>query len=150
MMPHDLVAEMMENERELLDEMARHFTQAAAELRAAHVLLGKALAEGYLPARHASGSRLQKIDEAIQRQYGFTRRELRHESRKQPFVEARQLAMWLTRKTTRLSLPGIGERFARDHTTVLHAVRRVEGWSGSRAAIRDELYARVLAESGAC
>jgi len=41
-------------------------------------------------------------------------------------VEARQMAMYLVRKLTNLSLPDIGQEFARDHTTVLHATRKVE------------------------
>jgi chromosomal replication initiator protein len=39
----------------------------------------------------------------------------------------RQAAMWLAKKLTTRSLPDIGRRFGdRDHTTVLHAVRRIE------------------------
>ncbi len=41
-------------------------------------------------------------------------------------VEARQMAMYLVRKLTNLSLPDIGQEFARDHSTVLHAIRKVE------------------------
>ena len=40
---------------------------------------------------------------------------------------ARQLAMYLTRELTDLSLPEIARAFnRRDHTTVMHAIRRVE------------------------
>jgi chromosomal replication initiator protein len=39
----------------------------------------------------------------------------------------RQIAMYLTRQITHRSMPAIGEAFGgRDHTTVLHAIRRVE------------------------
>ena len=41
-------------------------------------------------------------------------------------AEARQVAMYLIRKLTNLSLPDIGKEFARDHTTVLYAIRKVE------------------------
>ena len=41
-------------------------------------------------------------------------------------AEARQMAMYLIRKLTNLSLPDIGKEFARDHTTVLYAIRKVE------------------------
>ena len=41
-------------------------------------------------------------------------------------VEARQIAMYLIRKLTNLSLPDIGKEFARDHSTVLYAIRKVE------------------------
>ena len=48
--------------------------------------------------------------------------------RKRQFVRARQLAMWLIRMTSSDSYPHIGESFqGRDHTTVMHAIRVVDG-----------------------
>ena len=41
-------------------------------------------------------------------------------------AEDRQIAMYLIRKLTNLSLPDIGKEFARDHSTVLYAIRKVE------------------------
>ena len=41
-------------------------------------------------------------------------------------AEARQIAKYLIRKLTNLSLPDIGKEFARDHSTVLYAIRKVE------------------------
>ena len=41
-------------------------------------------------------------------------------------AEARQMAMYLIRKLTNLSLPDIGKEFGRDHSTVLYAIRKVE------------------------
>ena len=41
-------------------------------------------------------------------------------------AEARQMAMYLIRKLTNLSLPDIGKEFAKDHSTVLYAIRKVE------------------------
>ena len=40
--------------------------------------------------------------------------------------EARQIAMYLIRQMTNLSLPDIGREFNRDHSTVIHAIRKVE------------------------
>ena len=43
-------------------------------------------------------------------------------------VRPRQIAMWLTKSLTSMSYPAIGESFGgRDHTTVLHAVRTIDG-----------------------
>lgn len=41
-------------------------------------------------------------------------------------TEARQIACYLVRKLTNLSLPDIGKEFNRDHTTILYAIRKVE------------------------
>jgi len=56
------------------------------------------------------------IDEAV----------LRGTLKKKNVAEARQMAMYLVRNLTNLSLPDIGKEFGRDHSTVLYAIRRVE------------------------
>ncbi len=56
-----------------------------------------------------------------------TPEELVGPSRKQPLARSRQIAMYLCREHTDLSLPKIGKRFGgRDHTTVIHAVDKVK------------------------
>jgi len=60
--------------------------------------------------------------------YGLTAGELTGPSRKQPLARSRQIAMYLCREHTDLSLPKIGNAFGgRDHTTVLHAVEKIKG-----------------------
>ena len=51
---------------------------------------------------------------------------LRGSQRTKNVAEARQIAMYLIRKLTNLSLPDIGLEFAKDHSTVLHSIRKVE------------------------
>ena len=51
---------------------------------------------------------------------------LRSTQKNKGVAEARQIAQYLIRKLTNLSLPDIGKEFARDHTTVLYAIRKVE------------------------
>ncbi|MDH4119562.1 MAG: chromosomal replication initiation protein, partial [Acidimicrobiia bacterium] len=63
---------------------------------------------------------------ATARLYGFGVDEMTGSSRRQPLVLARQIAMYLCRELTDLSLPKIGVLFGgRDHTTVLHAVEKI-------------------------
>jgi chromosomal replication initiation ATPase DnaA len=53
--------------------------------------------------------------------------EMQSEHRARKVARPRQVAMWLCKQLTTRSLPDIGNRFGfRDHTTVLHAVRRIE------------------------
>ena len=55
-------------------------------------------------------------------------------------VRPRQVAMYLAKTLTLRSLPEIGRRFGgRDHTTVLHAVRKIEGLVGNDAMLADEI-----------
>ena len=58
--------------------------------------------------------------------FGVTREELLGSERTRLFVQARHVAMYLLRTDLGMSLPEIGERLNRDHTTVLHACRKVE------------------------
>ncbi|MDQ3953470.1 MAG: chromosomal replication initiator protein DnaA [Actinomycetota bacterium] len=58
--------------------------------------------------------------------YDVTAEEICSSSRSRPLVNARQMAMYLCRELTDLSLPKIGERFGgRDHSTVLYAMHKV-------------------------
>ena len=55
-------------------------------------------------------------------------------------VRPRQVAMYLAKTLTLRSLPEIGRRFGgRDHTTVLHAVRKIEGLVGNDMALAEEI-----------
>jgi len=57
-------------------------------------------------------------------------------------VRPRQVAMYLAKILTLRSLPEIGRRFGgRDHTTVLHAVRKIESLAGNDNAFAEEIEA---------
>jgi chromosomal replication initiator protein len=57
--------------------------------------------------------------------YGIDKEALLSHRRRRTASLPRHVAMYLARKHTRESLPAIGAYFGRDHTTVLHAVRKV-------------------------
>ncbi|MGH2752318.1 MAG: chromosomal replication initiator protein DnaA [Actinomycetota bacterium] len=59
--------------------------------------------------------------------YDITPDEIRSSNRSRPLVNARQMAMYLCRELTDLSLPEIGRRFGgRDHSTVVHANNKIK------------------------
>ncbi len=61
-------------------------------------------------------------------------------SRRRPLVDARQIAMYVTRSMTDLSFPDIGRAFGdRDHTTVMHACRKIERVMGENQAVFDHV-----------
>ena len=64
-------------------------------------------------------------------------------SKKRPanIARPRQIAMYLAKELTQKSLPEIGELFGgRDHTTVLHAVRKISAERGTDAQLNHELH----------
>lgn len=57
---------------------------------------------------------------------GLTSADILGPVREKPFIRARQRAMYLARQATDRSLPELGRRFGgRDHTTILHALRKI-------------------------
>jgi len=61
-------------------------------------------------------------------------------SRSRTLVNARQVAMYLCRELTDLSLPKIGQEFGgRDHTTVMHAERKIRQLIGERRSLFDQI-----------
>ncbi|WP_439622220.1 DnaA/Hda family protein [Gemmata sp.] len=67
--------------------------------------------------------------------FGITERALLGPSRLRSVLVPRQVAMYLARELVGLSLPRIGAAFGRDHTTVLHACRKIEGAVKQDAAL---------------
>ena len=58
--------------------------------------------------------------------FDITRKELLGVSRLRRVIVPRQVAMYLARRSGKLSWPRIGAAFDRDHSTVMHACRKVE------------------------
>ena len=72
--------------------------------------------------------------------FGLNLEDLTSADRTRTIVLARQIAMYLCRELTDLSLPRIGELFGgRDHTTVMHANRKIS----SLMAERETVYTQV-------
>ena len=71
--------------------------------------------------------RIEDIQRIVARHYNVSRQELVSNRRTRVIVKPRQIAMYLAKMLTPRSFPEIGRRFGgRDHTTVLHAVRKIE------------------------
>ena len=79
------------------------------------------------------------LDE-IASQLGFDVVDLCGKSRQRPLVTARQIAMYLFRDLTDLSYPSIARIFGgRDHTTVIHAVEKIQKQMGERQQIYQQV-----------
>ncbi|MDR6952818.1 chromosomal replication initiator protein [Ancylobacter sp. 3268] len=84
--------------------------------------------------------RVDDILRIVAKHYNVTRADILSQRRTANVVKPRQIAMYLAKMLTLRSLPEIGRRFGgRDHTTVLHAVRKIEGLVGSDSALASEV-----------
>jgi chromosomal replication initiator protein len=84
--------------------------------------------------------KIEDIQRVVARQYNVSRSDLLSSRRTANVVRPRQVAMYLSKTLTLRSLPEIGRRFGgRDHTTVLHAVRKIEGLVGKDPVLADEV-----------
>ena len=84
--------------------------------------------------------RIEEIQRIVGRHYHVSRSDLLSARRTANVVRPRQIAMYLAKTLTLRSLPEIGRRFGgRDHTTVLHAVRKIEGLIATDTTLAAEI-----------
>lgn len=93
--------------------------------------------------------RIEDIQKIVARQFNVSKNDLLSNRRTRVIVRPRQIAMYLAKIMTPRSLPEIGRRFGgRDHTTVLHAVRKIESMTteDQKLAHEIELLKRLILE----
>ena len=84
--------------------------------------------------------RIEEIQKVVARHYNVTKHDLLSARRTRTVVRPRQIAMYLAKTMTPRSFPEIGKRFGgRDHTTVLHAVRKIEGMVAADETLAHEI-----------
>ena len=92
---------------------------------------------------HGSEPRRIKIEDilrVVSKHFGVPRSDILSQRRHRSVVWPRQIGMYLSKQLTSRSLPEIGRRFGnRDHTTVLHAIRKIDNELKANIKLRDEL-----------
>jgi hypothetical protein len=89
---------------------------------------------------------VRTIQRAVCRHYGVSVTDLLSSCRTRAVVLPRSVAVWLCRRLTTHSLPAIGQQFGdRDHTTILHAARRIDELRQTDAAMQAQLDAFIAA-----
>jgi chromosomal replication initiator protein len=140
---------------EVLEFIATHITTNIRELEGAlirvsayaslnQVPLTIAMAEQLLADLLSDTAPKVRTDEElltdIAAHLGFSVEALRGKSRQRPLVTARQIAMYVFRELTDLSYPAIARLFGgRDHTTVIHAVEKIQRLMKERKQIYDQV-----------
>ena len=132
--------------------IARHVVKNVRELEGAlikvlavHALTGQPLTEelcaqvlkDLIPSQKSLDA--EHIQREVARYYKLAVDELRGERRIKHVAHARQVAMYLCRTLTSASLPEIGKKFNKDHSTVLTSVRKIEQLKDSDEQLQLEL-----------
>jgi chromosomal replication initiator protein len=140
---------------EVLEFIATHITNNIRELEGALIRVGAYASLNRVPVTVALAERLlgdivaghrprqltpDAMLETISGKLGFTVDALKGKSRQRPLVTARQIAMYVFREQTDLSFPAIARVFGnRDHTTVIHAVDKVQRMMKERQQVYDQV-----------
>lgn len=132
-----LAAQGHNDVRELLGAVVRLHLQARLENRQVdHEFLAR---KAWPQEARKETLTLEEIISLVEHNFGVRRADLVSKSRKGCIAWARQVAMYLARHYTMLSLEEIGKHFGRDHATVIHAFQKVKEIMESQPTRRYEV-----------
>ena len=130
-----------DNIRELEGALTRVTAYAALTHRNIDLVMAQEVLGDLLPSQDGKALAAEDIIRATAESFGFSVGEVEGPSRRQPLVLCRQVAMYLCRELTDLSLPKIGHHFGgRDHTTVIHSVDKVKRIIRSDRTVFDRVH----------
>lgn len=144
----DLPRPVLEMLAERLTESGRELEGAVTRLHAAWqylrtpitVDLAETAIRDLLQGSEPKRVRIDDILKVVSRHFNVSRNDILSPRRHRSVVWPRQIGMYLAKTMTQRSLPEIGRRFGnRDHTTVLHAIRKIEGVLGGNVQLRNEI-----------
>ncbi|QIS00925.1 chromosomal replication initiator protein DnaA [Nocardia brasiliensis] len=152
--PHDvleLIASRVErNIRELEGALIRVTAFASLNGQPLDLPLAEVVLRDLMPDTTALEISAATIMAVTAEYFNTTLEELTGPGKARPLAQARQIAMYLCRELTDLSLPKIGQAFGRDHTTVMYAEKKVRKEMTERRRVYDhvqELTARIKQRS---
>ncbi|WP_280217230.1 chromosomal replication initiator protein DnaA [Nocardia neocaledoniensis] len=152
--PHDvleLIASRVErNIRELEGALIRVTAFASLNGQPLDLSLAEVVLRDLMPDTAALEINAATIMAVTAEYFNTTLEELTGPGKARPLAQARQIAMYLCRELTDLSLPKIGQAFGRDHTTVMYAEKKVRKEMTERRRVYDqvqELTARIKQRS---
>ncbi len=120
-----------------INRLESHFRQFGGEMsvdRAAKVLVDLLPADDRTPT-------VEAIKRLVCDRYNIRPAEMDSPRRARSVARPRQVAMYLAKRLTSLSLPDIGRQFDRDHSTVLYGVRKIERLMEEDKALEDDVEA---------
>lgn len=137
-----IASRVVDNIRELEGALTRVTAYAALTHQPIDLEMAEDVLQDLQPQQGSAPISPGRILAATAEAFGVSIADLEGPSRRQPLARARQVAMYVCRELTDLSLPKIGKLFGgRDHTTVLHGVNTV----GNLITTDETLFDRVTA-----
>lgn len=135
-----IATKVASNIRELEGALIRVSAFASLQRAPADVQMAEYVLKDLFPDGRDRIISVQDIIDEVATYFSITAEELCSASRSRQLVNARQIAMYLTRELTDLSLPRIGRAFGnRDHSTVMHATQKITGLMTERRVTYDQV-----------
>ena len=138
------------NGRDLDGAVNRLVAHASLNRRRRSLEAAEAAIQDLVRPREPKRVKIEDIQKLVASHYNVTKADILSARRTANVVRPRQIAMYPRQDADPRSLPEIGRRFGgRDHTTVLHAVRKIEALVGSDGRLSEEieLLKRMLTEN---
>ncbi|WP_343035100.1 chromosomal replication initiator protein DnaA [Fodinicola acaciae] len=135
-----IASKIASNIRELEGALIRITAFASLNRQEVDTGLAEVVLRDLIPADGGPEITATQIMGATAEYFGVTIDDLCGQSRSRVLVNARQVAMYLCRELTDLSLPKIGQSFGnRDHTTVMHADKKIRQHMAERRALYNQI-----------
>ena len=135
-----IASKIASNIRELEGALIRVTAFASLNRQGVDLSLAEVVLKDLIPDSQGPEITAATIMGATAAYFGISLEDLCGSSRSRVLVTARQVAMYLCRELTDLSLPKIGQLFGgRDHTTVMHADRKIRSLMAERRSIYNQV-----------
>jgi chromosomal replication initiator protein len=135
-----IASKIASNIRELEGALIRVTAFASLNRQGVDLSLAEVVLKDLIPDSQGPEITAATIMAATASYFGISLEDLCGSSRSRVLVTARQVAMYLCRELTDLSLPKIGQLFGgRDHTTVMHADRKIRSLMAERRSIYNQV-----------
>jgi len=142
--PYDVLSfvadRVSSNIRELEGALIRVVAFSSLTRHPVDLELSRSVLKDIFPERSTQPISITAIQRECCKYYGISHSELIGNKRSQAIVYPRQIAMYLARELTDLSLPRIGDEFGgRDHTTVMHATAKITKLMNEDRSVYDQV-----------
>ncbi|GAB3194781.1 chromosomal replication initiator protein DnaA [Nesterenkonia suensis] len=135
-----IASKISTNIRELEGALIRVTAYASLNKQPVDLPLAEQVMRDLISDDHVQEITAEQIIDATAEYYSFTVEDLMSKSRNRTLVTARQIAMYLLRELTEMSLPKIGQALGgRDHTTVIYAERKIRELMAERRAVFNQV-----------